>query len=153
MLIKNMTMSIGDIFVWRISIICLKFKYNCPMKYDFGAICYGHDNLCPLFLLPIMHVTPKCKHHYTFLTASTIQWALLFIFRDFRKCNIPVKIYLLCFYNHRHPFCKPPGSNTGQMSPRFMFASIPCIILTTTKARIFLVYSFCHWTCDWCHDI
>ncbi len=66
------------------------------MKYDFGAMCYRHDNVCPLFLMHSMHVTSKCKQ-YTFFTASTIQWALLFIILAFSKCNIPVKIHLLCF--------------------------------------------------------
>ncbi len=42
------------------------------MKYDFVAMYYRYDNLCPLFLIHIMHVTPKCKQ-YTFFTASTIQ--------------------------------------------------------------------------------
>ncbi len=104
---KNITMSIVHVFVWSISIICLKFKYNCPMKYDYRVLCYKHDNLCPLFLMHIMHVTPKCKQ-YVLSTASTVQLALLFIIIAFHKCNILANIDLHYIYKYWNPLCKPP---------------------------------------------
>ncbi len=59
------------------------------MKYDFEAICYSYDHLCPLFLMHIKHVAPKCKQ-YTFFTASTI----LFVFLA-QVCNAMIE-YGMC---------------------------------------------------------